>query len=176
MLQHLQQLFGIILDRHDREAVEQLRKGSFHDLPVLEDIRNTGRASQVVFQDVNRAIGVTDEVGSGNVAPDSPRRIQADALLEKVFAGMDHILGKNPIAYDVLVVINIVNKEVQRPNSLLETGINESPFAALDDARDQVKRPDFFGPGFMTIDIERDSHVQQRLVRHTLALGEFTLT
>ena len=43
-------------------------------------------------------------------------------------------------------MVNILEKQVQCADALLETRLDNVPFASRDNARDQVERPDTFDP------------------------------
>ena len=52
----------------------------------------------------------------------------------------------NPVVNDLLLVIDVVQKEVQCSNALAETAFHMLPFGARNNPRDQIKREDAFGP------------------------------
>ena len=114
VLQHLQQLFGIIFDRQDRQAVEHLRKSALHHLAVFQHVRHARGTAQVVFEHVDLAVAIAHQVGARDVAPDTPRRIQPGARLEKALARLDQPVGNDAVANDFLLVVDVVDEQVQR--------------------------------------------------------------
>ena len=82
---------GIVVDRADPRRLEHLRERALHHLAVLEHVRHAGRAAQVVFEHVDLPVAVADQIGAGDVAPDAPRRVQADALLPEAAGRVDEV-------------------------------------------------------------------------------------
>src|SRR5207247_275797 len=122
-----------------REALENAWEDTLEHLAILQYIRDTRGHAQVVFEDVVLAVAVADQVGAGNVAPDSERRIETVALLAEGDGGGDHVRRDGAILEDLLLVINVVNEAVERVNALLEAAIDVVPLGSADDARDQVE-------------------------------------
>ena len=120
VLQHLEQLLGIVLHRQDRQAVEHLREGPLHHLAVFQHVGDARGTAEVVFQHVDRAVGVAHQVGARDVAPDALGRLQAGAAVQKALARLGHVLGKDAVADDLLLVVHVVDEQVQRADPLLQ--------------------------------------------------------
>ena len=71
VLQRVEQAAAVVVDRPDRQSLEQLRKRLLHQLPVLQHVRHAGGAAQIVFQHVDLAVAVAHQVGARDVAPDA---------------------------------------------------------------------------------------------------------
>ena len=80
-------------------------------------------------------------------------------LLEITLARGDHVLGHDPLAYDLLLVIHVVDEHVQRANPLLEPRLDHPPLGFVNDPGNQIKGPDLFRSGRVPVDIERNAHV-----------------
>ena len=175
ILEHRQQLLGIILHRADAEALEELREGALHHLAVLEDVRHARRRPQVVLEDVHAAVATTNEVGAGDVAPHAPRRGEAGAGAAETLPRIDEPVGNDAVFDDPALVVNVVDEQVEGVDPLLEPALDRRPFVGIDHPRHDVKRPDLFRPGLVAVDVERDPHREERLVGGPLPGGEFAV-
>ena len=101
VLQHLEQPLGIVFDRQDRQAVEDLRKRALHHLAVFEHVRHARRAAQIVFEHVELAVAVADQVGAGDVAPDAARRLRPAHGRRKHLPDVDQPVGNDPVVQDL---------------------------------------------------------------------------
>ena len=141
-----QQLLGIVLDRQDRQPVEDLRKRPLHHLAVFQHVRDARRAAQVVFEHVELAVAVAHQVGARDVAPDAARRLQPRArLAESTCPSEISSSGTTPSRTILLLVVDVVDEQVQRRDALLQPALDAVPFVELDDPRDDVERPDLLG-------------------------------
>src|SRR5262249_35164945 len=120
---------------------------------------------------------VANEIGSGDVAPDSARRIQPNTLAPKA-PGRAHDLGWHDAVFDdLLIVVDVVNEQIERLNPLFEATFYRVPLCGRDDAGHEVERKDAFGAGTVAVHVECDPHVQEctlgRLLSpEELAVGE----
>ena len=101
------------------------------------------------------------EVGAGDVAPDSARGIEADALRAIGFRGENDLLRDEPIPDDLLVVIEVIKKQVERMDPLLESALDATPLDRRHNAGHEVEREDLLRAGAFSIDVERDAHLEQ---------------
>src|SRR5205085_6145515 len=119
---------------------------------------------------------VADQVGAGDVAPDSERRIEAVTLLAEGDGRVDHVRRDGPVLEDLLLVIDIVDEAVERVDALLEAALDVVPLGGADDARDQVEGEDALGALIVAVDVEGDAELQEEpfggvLVAEKLAGG-----
>ena len=59
---------------------KQLREHAFGKLSVLNHIRNAGRNSQIILENVKVALVIANEIGSANVRPDIVTRTNSSAF------------------------------------------------------------------------------------------------
>ena len=104
-------------------------------------------------------IAVADQVSAGDVTPNAAGRIESDAGLAERAGGEDQPLGNDLILKDLLLVIDVVDKEIQRIDTLLQAPLDPLPFRRLDDARDDVEGENPFRPGTIAVHVERNAHV-----------------
>ena len=168
MLQRLQQSFGIIFHRLNAESAENLREGPLHHLAVLDDVRDTRRATQIVFENIELSVGIANQVGPYNVTPHVAGGLQSQTLLEIARSREDQLGRHDTVFKNSLFVVDIVDEQVQREDSLPQPALDHREFGSIDDPRHDVERPNFFGPRFVAVNGKRDSHVEQRQIRRLL--------
>ena len=73
----------------------------------------------------------------------------------------------------MLGLVDIVNKQVEGLNTLLQPAFDEGPIGSFHNARDDIEREDALRPSRIAVDVERDPHVQEGLLSSPLASQEF---
>ena len=86
---------------------------------------------------------------------------------------IEDILGEDLVLHDLLVVINVVEKEVQRLDALLKSGGQMVPFLLRNDARHEVERENPLGAALLAVDGEGDPLLQEREIDRFPLLVEF---
>ncbi len=72
------------------------------------------------------------------------------------------------IGDNFLVVIDVVDKQIQRFDSLFETTLDRLPIIGLDDPRYDIKRKNPLGPLVATVNGKGNPHLQQCRLRSLL--------
>ncbi len=165
--QRLEQEVGVVRDRRDAVAAEELREEPHHHLAVLEHVRDPARNAQVVLEHVVAAaavgVGGAHDVDAGDVRVDVAGHL--DALhLGAVLRVAEHLVGRDDARLeDLLVVIDVVEEAVQRRDALAQTPLHHAPLVGRDDARDEVERDQPLGAAVRAavvlgaVDRERDA-------------------
>ncbi len=73
---------------------------------------------------------------------------------------------------DSALVVDVLQEQIDRGEPLRQATFDRAPFAGRDDAWQQIVREDALGPGFVSVDGERDALGQERLVGVGLPLAE----
>ncbi len=107
------------------------------------------------------------------MGPDAQRRREAAALLAEVDRTLDQLGWHHAVADDGLIVVEVVNEQVERAHSLLQTGRDPVPFALRNHARDQIERHRAVDAGVFEIDPEGDAGDQRGHLAGRLALVKF---
>ena len=175
ILEHRQELFGVVLHRADAQTLEELREGALHDLPVFEDVRHPRGGAEVVLEDVHAAVATPNEVGAGDVAPHAPRRRQTGTRPAKALPRVDEPVGYDAILDDPAPVVDIVDEQVEGVDPLLQAALDRRPLGGVDDPRHDVERPDLLRPRLVAVDVERDPHREERLVGGPLPGGKLAV-
>ena len=157
------------------QALKHLRKRALHQVAVFQHVGNAGRHAQIVFQDIDLAVAVAHQVGSGDVAPDPPRRIDARALGAVEGGRMDDLFRDDLVLQDLLVVINVVDELVERVDALLEAALDPVPLLGADDARNQVEGENALRARRISVDVEGDAHLEEQALRRALAAQKLAL-
>ncbi len=94
------------------------------------------------------------------MTPDPARRVEADARLTKALS-REHQIGRDDtILKNLLVVINIIDKQIEGTDPLFQTYLQVLPFLRLNDSRNNIKRENLFSLIVITIDVKGDSQIQ----------------
>src|SRR5690606_6998257 len=97
---------------------QEVGKNPFGDLAVFDHVRYTRRGTEIVFQNIKSSVAIADKIDAGNVNVDVVRNMQPLHFAQVVGAGVDKFDRDNAILEDELVVVNIPEKEVERPEPL----------------------------------------------------------
>ena len=81
LAQLAQQALAVVGDRANFEPLHQIGKGALHQMAVLDDIGNAGRAAAVVLEHQEFAFAIAHDVGAVDVDIGAAREIQSDHLL-----------------------------------------------------------------------------------------------
>ena len=135
------ELGDVVVDGLDAVRPEQLREGPLGDDPILEQVRNPGRDAEVVLEDVDGAVLTAHEIASADVCPHTAGGIEAHALGPEARRSREELGRHDTRADTALVVVDVVNEEVQGPQTLNEPAPDPIPFRSRQDAGDDVERP-----------------------------------
>jgi hypothetical protein len=178
-VEHQQQLrlreVAAPVDRPDPRRLEHPGKRPLHDDAVFEDVRNARRTPQVVFEHVDLTVAVPHQIRPGDVAPAALGRVQPDALGPEAGGRRDDLSGDDAVLDDLLFVVDVIDKEVERGDPLAQPALDDLPLRSGHDARQQIEREDALGAGAVAVDVEGDAHVEQCALGRTLALQELAL-
>ena len=141
-------------------VVKQFGKDALHDGAVLQHVGNAGRHPQIVFKHVQCALAVAHQVGAANMRPYAMRRIYAHAALPEILRLVDVVGGNHAVMKRLLIVVNVIDKGVQRLHPLLQAAGDVVPLALSDQAGHHVERPGPVDAGgvFAAVNGEGDAH------------------
>lgn len=86
------------------------------------------------------------------------RHVDALHLRPVLRVGVDLFGRHDARAHDIAVVIDVVDKQVERLDPLTQACFEALPFAARNDPRDQIERDQPLGAGQITVDCKGDPH------------------
>src|ERR1051325_2924755 len=144
-------------------------------MPVLENVRDSGRTAEVILQNVNLAVAMANEVSSSDVAPNTPRWFQALTFLAIPFRRSNDMRGNDAVFEDFGSVIEVVDEKVQRENALFKAALDAIPFGGGHDAWHQVEGERLLDPGTLAIDVESNSHLDESAVGGLLTVAQLAL-
>src|SRR5205823_7821240 len=159
--QNVEELLAVIFHRPDTVLSEQIWKDPAHDLAILDDIGNAGWAARIVLQHEKITVAIADQIGAANVDVDISRHIEVHELWTKVRGLPDVIFRNHAIAQNGLTVIDVVQKKIERSNSLFKTALNFLPFFARNDSRDEIEWKNPLGPLGIAVNREGDALAQE---------------
>ncbi len=135
---------------------EQLGEQSHHGLAVFQHVGNTGRRPQVILQHIEVILFHSHQIDTGNVGIDPVGQLDPTHL-RPVHGVVQHLMGADEAGLDdLLFMVDVLQKGVQRPDPLLETLLQAAPFFRAKDARHDVKGNQPFAAVGLTIYGESD--------------------
>src|SRR6266550_197601 len=158
---NVEQFLAVIFHRPDPMLGEEIWKNTAHDLPILNDIGDAGRAAGVVLQHQKIAIPIAHQIGTANVNVNVLRDVEVHELRPEMRRLPDVILGNHAIAQNRLAVIDVVQEEVERGDSLFQTAFDFLPFRGGDNSRNQIEGKNSLGPLRIAINSESDALAQK---------------
>ena len=99
---------------------------------------------------------IANEVCSDDMSPHAAWRPEPDTLRTISLGGFDQLLRDNSVFENLSCTVDIIQKQIQCTDTLLQTGFNRGPFVPRNRARNHVKRPDFLIAVIMSVDGKRD--------------------
>src|SRR6266568_3157580 len=118
---------------------------------------------------------MANEVGAGNMTPDTAWRIEPDTLLPERLRREDDLARHYTVLDDFLLVVKIIDEQVQRPDALFQTALDAVPFRGRHDAGNEIEGQRFLHTGAFPVNVKRDPHLDQRLVGGLLTDYQFTV-
>jgi hypothetical protein len=176
VLERLEELACVPVDRANPQLAEDLRKRPLHDLTVLEHVRDAGRATQVVLEDVDLPVAIADEVGADDVTPDPLRRKHPDTRRQEAAGALEDRGGNDARRQDLARAVHVRDERVQRAYPLDEPALDGPPLRRGDHAGKDVERHDLLDAVVAPVDVERDAAREQRALGGHLAIAQVTMS
>ena len=168
--QRLAQIGGIALHRLHPVAREEFREHLQHRLPVLEHIADAGGRARIVLEHEELARPRADEVDPDDMGVDPARRADPDHLRQVGRVAGNHRGGQATRPDDFLLVVDVIEEGVDRPDTLFDAARQLRPFGSRNDPRDDVEG---YEPLFglrPPVDVEGDAGQAKEILR-LAALG-----
>ncbi len=137
--QRLAQDFRIVVDRRHPVAGEQFGKDVHHRFPVFQHVGDAGGSPEIVLKHVELVLADPHDVDADDMAVDVFRRCKADHGGQEGLVAVDQIGRHAAGANNLLAVIDVEKKGVERPHALLDAAFKLPPFRCRYDARHQVE-------------------------------------
>ena len=100
---------------------------------------------------------------------DVPGHTEVHELAPEMFSRKDIVRGDDAVLQDFLLVINVVQKKIQRGDALRKAALQQLPLPGGNDAGEQIERKNLLCAGGIAIDVEGDALTEKGQV-HRLAL------
>jgi hypothetical protein len=163
--ERLAQQEGIILDALDLVVLEEVREHLHHGFAVFQHVADARRRAGIVLQHVELILAGAHDVGADDMRVDAARRPEADHLGQEGDILLDQLARQAAGADDFLLVVDVIEKGVERDDPLLDALGELAPLAAGDDAGDDVEGDELFGRVFMAVDREGDAGLAKNVLR-----------
>src|SRR6185503_326684 len=130
-----------------------------------------GRAD-IILEHEEIALAGADQVYTGNMGVDVVRRLDAEHLGPERGVEQNELRRHEARLNDLLVVIDVVEEDVDRLDSLDAAPLHEIPLGAVEDAGDQVKRDQPLGRAAFGVDCKGDAEPAEQLLSCVLLRDE----
>ena len=98
VFKHLQELYGVLIHRSNTGLLKYIGEGAFEYLPVFQYVRDPGWTAEIVLQYIEATVAVTNQIGSGDVAPNLLGWGEPLAFLTIGPAAEDKIFRDDPVS------------------------------------------------------------------------------
>ena len=166
----VEQRLPVEIERTHGIAVEERGKGALHHLAVDQHVGCAAGHAQIVFEHGKAPVWLADEVGADDCHVNAVWHIDIAHLAAEVLAAVDQLKGHHLVAENLRLMVNIIEKEIERGDTLREPTFNNIPFGGCDDAWQQVKGKDALRALGVAVDSEGDALKEKRFVGRTLTL------
>ena len=162
-LQGFEQHRSVVVDGSDRVLAEEEGEGSPHRRPVLHNVRDAAGDTQVVLEYPVNAEVIADNVDTGHDDPGTTLHTEALRGAAVAVGALDEPLRDDAVANGRgFAVVEVVEKHVERPRALDESGLDHGPFRCRDDAGNEIDRPGPLCAFVAPVDGECDAEVAER--------------
>ncbi len=130
-------------------------------MAVLDDVGDAGGRARIVLEHAEHAVLVAHNVGAADVNVGAEGHGEALHLGPVVGVAEDEILRHHPVLQDLPVVVDVVQEEVQRGNTLLHPRLEGAPLPGREHAGHHVEGQDAVDRGRLGVDREGDAEVEE---------------
>lgn len=128
--QRLAQKARIILDALHLVLGEEFREHLHHRLAVLQHVGDAGGRAGIVFQNVELVFAGAHNVRADDMGVDAARRLETDHFRQEGDVVFDQLARNAAGLDDFLLVVDVIEKGVERQNALLDALRQLAPLAS----------------------------------------------
>ena len=147
----------VIGNLFDRDAHEQFGEHRHHGFAVFEHVAHPRGGARIVFEHVEFVRPGAHQVYPDDMRVNPARRREADHVRQPGLVVAEQAFGDAARANDLLPVVEIVHKGVERGHTLLDPARQLAPFGGGDHPRHHVERDQPFLGLAIAIDVEGDA-------------------
>ena len=118
-----EQLVGIIVDRRDAVAREQVGQEPHRHFAVFQHVGDAGRRAGVVFEDIELLVVHPHDVDAGDMHPDVMRRAPADHFRPVERIAQDQFRRDDRLFENGARPVDVLEEQVERARALGEAGL-----------------------------------------------------
>ena len=170
--QILQQALWIVADRRNALPGKRIREQPHHDLAVLEHIGDAGGRAHIILEHEEIALAGADQIDAGDMRVNLVRRIDAHHLGPERRVELHQLFRNEARLHDLLVVIDVVEKHIDRLDALDAAALHQLPFGAIENAGNEIEGDQALGRAGFAIDREGDTQAAKNLFGGLLLGGE----
>src|ERR1700690_1752934 len=130
-----------MVDGKDLGGLKGVRQRSCHHQPIFQDVGDTAGRTNIILKNTEfTGFRVPHQIDAADVGINSARDLDSNYLAPEMRAGINERPRNLAVFENALLAINILEKQIERHDSLGQTAVDAFPFRMGQDARNQVKR------------------------------------
>ena len=168
-----EQRLSVMLDWRNSVVAEQCGKDFLQHLAIRQHVGDAAWHPEIVFQNGKAPVWKPHEVGAADADVNPARHRQIAHLAPEVAAAVNQFPRHDAIRENLSAVVNVLQEQVQRRDSLGEPTFDFAPFVVGNDSGEEIIRKDALGALVVPVYREGDSLMQKREVGRLLAFAHF---
>ena len=133
--QRRQQVLRIVFDGPHARAAEDRGKGAPHHVAIGQHVGDAGRNAQIVLEHDEDAVFAPHQIGAAHIDIGAVRHGEPAHLAPVMLRAVDHAARNEPVLQHAPVAVDVVQKQIERRDALLQSRFEARPFRRGDDAR-----------------------------------------
>ena len=129
-----QKYLAVLLNRTHPAFLKQSGEYLFHHPAAGEHVRDSAGDAQIVLQDHEVSLRVSDQVRANHCDVYVSGNFDAAHFAAVMLAGVDNASGHDAVFNDFALMVDIVEKKIQRRDPLRQSALNFFPFRRRDDS------------------------------------------
>ena len=167
------ELGGVIVHGQNAVVLENLGQDALGDLAVFHHVGHPGRHAQIILQHAEMPVVVANQIRAADVRPHAEARRRAEAGGFEIVRFEHRLGGHDALGKNLLAVVHIVDKQVERAAALFETAAHPGPLPPGNNPRDQIEGPGAIDVAGLGVNGKRDAHFTDGQLGRRAAGGEF---
>ena len=168
-----EQSLRVMIDGANAVIAKQRGENFLQHFAVRQHVGDAARHPKIVFQHGEAPVRKPHQVGAADADVNSARHRQIAHLAPEVAATVDQFPRHDAIGENSSTVVNVLQEQIQRRDSLRESTFDLPPFVVGNDSRQQVVGKDALRALVVAVHRKCDSLMQEREVGCLLALTHF---
>src|SRR5258706_7906529 len=162
-----------MLDRRNTVIAEEGGEDFLQHLAIRQHVGDAARYPKIVFQHGEAAVWKPHQVGAADADVNPARDSQIAHFAPEVAATVYQFPGYDAIRENLSAMVNVLEEQIQRRDSLGESTFDFAPFVVGNDSGEEIIRENTFRAFIIAVYGEGYSLILKREVSRLLAFAHF---